>query len=113
MAKGNADKKKDRDLRECAEAFLKSYSAAAVTSEADLQRILEGGRFGLFDGGAVELDDEVRQSLSKLVARAGKLLGAKAGSEKTICDLAHKHGRDHILGKNSQAQAVTNLKLAR
>jgi hypothetical protein len=109
MAKANSEKKKDAELRECARTFIQSYFEAAAKSRSDVSRIIESGNFELFEGGAVELNEEVQRSLSKFIVRAEKLLGAKAGSQNAIRDLARRHGQDHILGKVSLDQAVTTL----
>lgn len=75
------NQKKDAELRSHAEAFLTAFLAAAASSAEEAQKIFQSeGGFTIFAGGVVELTEEIGGNLSKLVWRAAKLLGAKAGN---------------------------------
>lgn len=109
MGKAAADRQRDPELRLLGQKFLETYDAAAAASDADLQRIFSSGHFSLFQGGAVELTEDVARSLSAFVERAAKLLGAKAGNEKAIQELAQDEGQKFIINKPALAGAVTGL----
>jgi Apea-like HEPN len=109
MGKAATDRQRDPELRRLGQKFLETYHAAAAASDADVRRIFNSDHFSLFQGGAVELTEDVARSLSAFVERAAKLLGAKAGNEKAIQELAQEEGQNFIINGPTLAGAVTDL----
>ncbi len=109
VSKKGAHNDKDPELLKLAQEFLKTYKAAAATSAVEFRRILRTGGFSGFEGGVVELTADVSRSLSKLVARGAKLLGARAANEKALGELAEASGQKLVVGKLGMEAAVADL----
>jgi hypothetical protein len=90
--KGNAG-----ELKPLARTFLETYQAASVVSEEDARRILMGdGGYSQFEGGMVELTDQVSTATDNLVDKAIKMIGPKGANERALAGLAEEVGRDLI-----------------
>jgi hypothetical protein len=103
--KGNAG-----ELKPLARTFLETYQAASVVSEEDARRILMGdGGYSQFEGGMVELTDQVSTATDNLVDKAIKMIGPKGANERALAGLAEEVGRDLIRGEIDLEAAVTKL----
>lgn len=107
MAKNLAAKKKDSELRGYVESFVEAFYAGTPQSQDDARKILKSGGFTFFSGAIVELTPEVTENLARLAIRAAKLLGAKAGNEKALRDIAMKQAQDGVLSSASSSDVVT------
>lgn len=104
------NQRKDAELRSHAEAFLTAFLAAAASSAEEAQKIFRSkGGFTIFAGGVVELTEEIGGNLSKLVWRAAKLLGAKAGNEKALREIAMGQAQEAVRAGASASAAVPEL----
>jgi hypothetical protein len=84
MKNNNARRPDDAGLRALARIFLEAYQAAEPTTDEEAHRILSEGGFASFQGGLVELTDEIAEALSNLVENAAKVLGPKGANEKAL-----------------------------
>jgi len=103
------NKKRDSELRNAAKAFVTSFYGAVATSDEEVRRIFQRPGWSLFHGGIVELTDEVTTALSRLAARAAKLLGPSGGNEKATRELALKEAQNSFTNKVPVEDAVTRL----
>lgn len=101
--------KKDPELKKLTTDFLNSFQKSAASSEADLKRIMQSGSFSIFEGGAVELTDDVLEARRALVLKASKMLGAKVANEKQLGEIILSHGQNLIRQKPPLQDAVKNL----
>jgi hypothetical protein len=99
MSKNASGKMKDPELRTVAKAFLETYRAAAATSDDDMRRIIRSSQFSIFQGGAVELTEELTEILRKFSTRSAQLLGSKAGNERAISELALTEAQEFLRKK--------------
>jgi len=109
MAKNLVPKKKDAELLGYVDAFVRAFYASTAQSEEDARRIFRSGGFTLFSGAIAEITPEITGNLAKLARRTAKLLGAKAGNEKALRDIAMKQAQEGVLGSVSATDTVTAL----
>ena len=109
MNKKLTNKKKDPELRLLVDDFLQAFHDAAAQTQDDALRIFESGGFSAFPGAIVELTDDVTDNLTKLALRAATLLGAKAGHEKALRDIAMKQAQESLLNNVGPRAAATAL----
>jgi hypothetical protein len=103
--KGNAG-----EIKPLARTFLETYQAAAVKTDEDFRRVISGhGGYQHFEGGLVELTDQVRDATDALVDKAIKMIGPKGASERALTALAEEVGKDLIRGDLDLEGAVTKL----
>lgn len=109
MVKNLAAKKKDLELHEYVEAFVRAVYDSTAQSKDDAHRIFKSLRFTYFSGAIAELTPDVTGNLAKLAIRAAKLLGTKAGNEKALRDIAMKQAQEGILNSTSAKDVVPHL----
>lgn len=105
LYKGNAG-----EIRPLARTFLESYQAAAVKTHDDFRRVISGhDGYHHFEGGLVELTDQVMKATDALVDKAIRMIGPKGASERALTTLAEEAGKDLIRGDLDIDGAVTKL----
>ena len=97
------------ELKPFARTFLEAYRTASITSDEDLQRIMREGGYATFEGGMVELTEQVSTTLSHLVDKGIKLIGPKTANEKALSNLAEQAGQELIRGDHDLEGAITRL----
>jgi hypothetical protein len=100
MASKGFNKGNTGELKAPARTFLEAYRAASVASAEQFRWVLKGGGgYRSFDGGAVELTEELSTASNDLVDRAIKLFGPKGASERSLSALADQVGQDLVRGQ--------------
>jgi hypothetical protein len=78
-------------LNPAARAFLEAYQAACVKTDEDFRRVVSGDRgYRNFEGGLVELTDQLSKANDDLVDKAVKLFGPSGASERSLSLLAEQ-----------------------
>ena len=109
MSKG-INKSNAGELKPFARTFLETYRAAAAKTDDDFRRIITGNTgYQHFEGGLVELTDQVINATDDLVAKAVRMIGPKGSSERALAAFAEEVGKDLIAGDLDLDQAVTRL----
>jgi hypothetical protein len=106
MKNNNARRPDDAGLRALARIFLEAYQAAEPTTDEEAHRILSEGGFASFQGGLVELTDEIAEALSNLVENAAKVLGPKGANEKALAGVAEQSAHK-LIRKEFDLDAAT------
>ena len=98
------------ELKPFARAFLETYRAAAVASDEQFSRVVKGGGgYRSFEGGAVELTDQLSTANNDLVDKAINLFGPKGASERSLSALADQVGQGLVRGEFDLEGAITKL----
>jgi hypothetical protein len=98
------------ELKPFARTFLETYRAAAIASDEQFSRVVKGGGgYRSFEGGAVELTEQLATATNDLVDKAIKLFGPKGASERSLSALADQVGQDLVRGDVDLDGAITKL----
>jgi hypothetical protein len=110
MAKKSFTKGNTGQLKPAARAFLEAYQAACAKSDEDFRRVVSGDRgYRSFEGGLLELTDELAKANDDLVETAVKLFGPSGASERSLSLLAEQVGQGVATGEYDIDEGVTKL----
>lgn len=110
MTKSGIHKSNAGDLKPLARTFLQTYQAAAAKTDEDFRRVISSNTgYQHFEGGLVELTDQVTDATDALVAKAVQMIGPKGSSERALTAFAEEVGKDLVRGDLDLDSAVTRL----
>ena len=85
MTKTGINRDNSGQIRPLARAFLEAYQAASVQTEEDFLRVIKGDTgYHHFDGGLVELTDQLVKATDALIDKAIRMIGAEGASERAL-----------------------------
>jgi hypothetical protein len=83
MTKTGINRDNSGQIRPLARAFLEAYQAASVQTDEDFLRVIKGDTgYHHFEGGLVELTDQLVKATDALIDKAIRMIGAKGASER-------------------------------
>jgi hypothetical protein len=110
MTKKGFHKGNTGELNPAARAFLEAYQAACVKTDEDFRRVVSGnGGYRRFEGGLVELTDELSRASDDLVDKAIKLFGPRGASERSLSLLAEQVGQGLVSGEYGIEDGIAKL----
>jgi hypothetical protein len=109
MTKASINRDNTGQIRPLARAFLEAYQAASVQTDEDFLRVIKGDTGYHFEGGLVELTDQLVKATDALVDKAIRMIGPKGASERALQMLAEEVGKDLVRGYLDLEAAVAKL----
>jgi hypothetical protein len=110
MAKTGINKDSSGQIKPLARAFLAAYQAASVQTDEDYLRVIKGDTgYRHFEGGLIELTDQLVKATDALVDKATTLIGPRGASERTLEMLADEVGKDLVTETLDLDGAVAKL----
>ena len=98
------------ELKPLARAFLEAYQTAAVKTYEEFLRVVKGDTgYHHFEGGLVELTDQVETTTDDLIEKAIKLIGPKGESERALTAFAEETGKELIRGELDLDGAIAKM----
>jgi Apea-like HEPN len=110
MTKTGINRDNSGQIRPLARAFLEAYQAASVQTDEDYLRVIKGDTgYHHFEGGLIELTDQLVKATDALIDKAIKMIGPKGASERALQMSAEEVGRNLVRGFLDLDTAVAKL----